>query len=177
MKRECRELRERLAAGENVTRDHLGRCAVCAAFARDLEWLRSEAASLPRPPYPEGPRRRVGSSPVARRALVALASALSLALALGLTLRDRRDAPPARVLDASVRVGGDEPRLDLLGSLSEAERVYTPAATSRGEGWLALPATDGSRFGRGGQSNEVIDPLASLGPATLLIEAVTKPRR
>jgi hypothetical protein len=178
MKRACRELRERLAAGERVPLVHLERCAACAAFARDLEWLKREAAALPRPPFPEGPRRRVEPSPVARRALVALASALSLALALGLALRDRGGMPPAGVRDAGVRRGSAEPPLDLLGSLSEAQRVYAPVSTGNGGGWLALPGANGSRlYGRDGESNEVIDPLASLRPATLLIEDVTKPRR
>ncbi len=169
MKRECRELRESLAAGERVTLEHVGRCAECAAFARDLEWLRSEAAALPRPPVPEGPRRRrVGAGLGGRRSLVALASALSLALAVGLALRDRGGAPPARALDAGVKRASDEPRLDLLGSLDEAVRVYAPA-TGGSTGRLALPRSE--------QSHE-IDPLASLRPAALLIEdETTKPRR
>jgi hypothetical protein len=152
MNADCRRARESLAAGEQAEPGHLERCPGCASFARDLERLRVAAAGLPRSPHPAGPRRRARPASRGPRALLALATAASIALAAGLVLRDRAlTVPPSSGRDARVPAAGVEERLDLLATLAEARQVYSP---SRSAQWLSTE----------------IDPLANLQAAALLIE-------
>lgn len=104
---ECERARKRASLGldgelsqfgQALLRAHVGRCADCAAFARDLGGLTREirAAPLERPQHAGVPVRRRGSGLRAFQ-LGAAAAAVALAAGLGSLAGSHSSSPPPRV--------------------------------------------------------------------------------